>query len=111
MKRGRVCHYTATTDRITRRVARTQSYSDGSALVVHACPMTRRPTHRESGGRVAAGVIRESATVRSTAAGGTTTSAPLPKSGAWRPCRGSCYPRHPLYCGLGGTAYAVLRRR
>ncbi len=104
--------YTTTTDRITLSSGSNSILdSDGSALVIHAGSDDQEtdPTG-ESGGRVIAGVIRESATGESTAAGGT-TSAPLPKSGGLTNLSGLLLPAAALLVGSGVLAYAILRRR
>lgn len=84
--------------------------SDGSALVIHAQADDYQtdPTG-ESGDRVAAGVIRASASGESTVAGGTTTGGPLPKSGGVTPS--AFLPAAALILGSGILAFAVLRRR
>jgi superoxide dismutase, Cu-Zn family len=105
-------NYTTTTDRITLSSGSNSILdSDGSALVIHAGSDDQEtdPTG-ESGGRVIAGVIRESATGESTAAGGT-TSAPLPKSGGLTTLSGLLLPAAALLVGSGVLAYAILRRR
>jgi superoxide dismutase, Cu-Zn family len=105
-------NYTTTTDRITLSSGSNSILdSDGSALVIHAGSDDHEtdPTG-ESGGRVIAGVIRESATGESTAAGGT-TSAPLPKSGGLTTLSGLLLPAAALLVGSGVLAYAILRRR
>jgi superoxide dismutase, Cu-Zn family len=104
--------YTATTDRITLSSGSNSILdSDGSTLIVHAGSDDQEtdPTGN-SGGRVAAGVIREAATGESTAAGGT-TSAPLPKSGGPATLSGLLLPAAALLVGSGVLAYAILRRR
>jgi superoxide dismutase, Cu-Zn family len=104
--------YTATTDRITLSSGSNSILdSDGSTLIVHAGSDDQEtdPTGN-SGGRVAAGVIREVATGESTAAGGT-TSAPLPKSGGPATLSGLLLPAAALLVGSGVLAYAILRRR
>jgi hypothetical protein len=104
--------YTATTDRITLSSGSNSILdSDGSTLIVHAGSDDQEtdPTG-ESGGRVIAGVIRESATGESTAAGGT-TSAPLPKSGGPATLSGLLLPAAALLLGSGVLAYAILQRR
>ena len=85
--------------------------SDGSALVIHqnADDYQTDPSG-ESGDRVAAGVIRASATGESTSTAGGMTSGPLPSSG------GSIIPSvfvsaAALLVGSGVLAYALLRRR
>ncbi len=85
--------------------------SDGSALVIHqSADDYQTDPSGESGDRVAAGVIRESATGESTAAGGT-TSVPLPKSGGLTTLSGLLLPAAALLVGSGVLAYAILRRR
>ena len=104
--------YTATTDRITLSSGSNSILdSDGSTLIVHAGSDDQEtdPTGN-SGGRVAAGVIREAATGESTATGGT-TSAPLPKSGGPATLSGLLLPAAALLVGSGVLAYAILRRR
>jgi superoxide dismutase, Cu-Zn family len=105
--------YTATTDRITLSSGSNSILdSDGSTLIVHAGSDDQEtdPTGN-SGGRVAAGVIRESATGESTTAAGGTTSAPLPKSGGPTSLSGLLLPAAALLVGSGVLAYAILRRR
>lgn len=105
-------NYTTTTDRVTLSGGSNSILdSDGSALVIHAGSDDQEtdPTG-ESGGRVAAGVIREAATGEATAAGGT-TSAPLPKSGGPASLSGLLLPAAALLVGSGVLAYAILRRR
>jgi Cu-Zn family superoxide dismutase len=104
--------YMTTTDRITLSSGSNSILdSDGSTLIVHAGSDDQEtdPTG-ETGGRVAAGVIREAATGESTAAGGT-TSAPLPKSGGPASLSGLLLPAAALLVGSGVLAYAILRRR
>ena len=85
--------------------------SDGSALVIHqSADDYQTDPSGESGDRVAAGVIRESATGESTVAGGT-TSVPLPKSGGLTTPSGLLLPAAALLVGSGVLAYAILRRR
>jgi Cu-Zn family superoxide dismutase len=104
--------YTATNDLITLSGGENSILdSDGSALVIHqSADDYETDPSGESGDRLAAGVIRESATGEATAAGGT-TSAPLPKSGGPANLSGLFLPAAALLVGSGILAYAVLRRR
>ncbi len=83
--------------------------SDGSALVIHqSADDYQTDPSGESGDRVAAGVIRASATGESTTPG-EMTNVPLPSSGgATLP---ALLPAAALILGSGVLAYAVLRRR
>ncbi len=83
--------------------------SDGSALVIHqlADDYQTDPTG-ESGDRVAAGVIRSSATGEATSPEGT-NGGPLPKSGGATPA--AFLPAAALILGSGILAFALLRRR
>jgi superoxide dismutase, Cu-Zn family len=105
-------NYTTTTDRVTLSSGSNSILdSDGSTLIIHAGSDDQETDPSgESGGRVIAGVIRESATGESTAAGGT-TSAPLPKSGGLTTLSGLLLPGVALLVGSGVLAYAILRRR
>jgi superoxide dismutase, Cu-Zn family len=104
--------YTTTTDALTLSGGQNSILdSDGSALVIYqSADDYQTDPSGESGDRVAAGVIRESATGESTAAGGT-TSAPLPKSGGPTSLSGLLLPAAALLVGSGVLAYAILRRR
>src|ERR687898_1919476 len=104
--------YTTTTDALTLSGGQNSILdSDGSALVIHqSADDYQTDPSGESGDRVAAGVIRESATGESTAAGGT-TSVPLPKSGGLTTLSGLLLPAAALLVGSGVLAYAILRRR
>jgi Cu-Zn family superoxide dismutase len=103
--------YTTTTDALTLSGGQNSILdSDGSALVIHqSADDYQTDPSGESGDRVAAGVIRESATGESTAGG--TTSAPLPKSGGPTSLSGLLLPAAALLVGSGVLAYAILRRR
>lgn len=105
-------NYTTTTDRITLSGGQNSILdSDGSALMIHqSADDYQTDPSGESGDRVVAGVIRESATGESTAAGDTTT-APLPKSGGLTTLSGLLLPAAALLVGSGVLAYAILRRR
>jgi superoxide dismutase, Cu-Zn family len=105
--------YTTTDDRITLSGGQNSILdSDGSALVIHqSADDYQTDPSGESGDRVAAGVIRESATGESTTAAGGTTSAPLPKSGGPTSLSGLLLPAAALLVGSGVLAYAILRRR
>ncbi len=83
--------------------------SDGSALVIHAQADDYQtdPTG-ESGDRVAAGVVRASATGEATSTEGT-TGEPLPTSGGVT--LSAFLPAAALILGSGILAFAVLRRR
>ena len=104
--------YTTTTDAITLSGGQNSILdSDGSALVIHqSADDYQTDPSGESGDRLAAGVIRESVTGESTAAGGT-TSVPLPKSGGLPTLSGLLLPAAALLVGSGVLAYAILRRR
>ncbi len=104
--------YTTTNDQITlSRGEGTILDSDGSTLVIHqSADDYETDPSGETGDRVAAGVIRESATGESTAAGDM-TSVPLPKSGGPATLPGLFLPAAALLVGSGVLAYAVLRRR
>ena len=83
--------------------------SDGSALVIHAqADDYQTDPSGESGDRVAAGVIRASATGEATAPA-EMTSGPLPTSGGVTPSM--LLPAAALILGSGILAFAVLRRR
>ncbi len=83
--------------------------SDGSALVIHqSADDYQTDPSGESGDRVAAGVIRASATGESTAPA-EMTGGPLPSSGGVTPSM--LLPAAALILGSGVLAYAVLRRR
>jgi Cu-Zn family superoxide dismutase len=83
--------------------------SDGSALVIHqSADDYQTDPSGESGDRVAAGIIRASATGESTAPA-EMTSGPLPSSGGVTPSM--LLPAAALILGSGVLAYAVLRRR
>ncbi len=83
--------------------------SDGSALVIHqSADDYQTDPSGESGDRVAAGVIRASATGESTTPA-EMTSGPLPSSGGATPS--ALLPAAALILGSGILAFAVLRRR
>ena len=87
--------------------------SDGSALVIHqnADDYQTDPSG-ESGDRVAAGVIRLSATGESTTiTTGGTTSGPLPSSGGSINLLSVLLPAAALLVGSGVLAYTLVRRR
>ncbi|MDQ3842137.1 MAG: superoxide dismutase family protein [Actinomycetota bacterium] len=85
--------------------------SDGSALVIHArADDYRTDPDGESGDRVAAGVIRASATGESTLPSGETTGGPLPGSGGLT-VGSVLLPAAALLVGLGVLGYAVGRRQ
>jgi len=87
--------------------------SDGSALVIHqnADDYQTDPSG-ESGDRVAAGVIRLSATGESTTiTTGGTTSSPLPSSGGSINLLSVLLPAAALLVGSGVLAYTLMRRR
>lgn len=85
--------------------------SDGSALVIHAQPDDYQTDPAgDSGERVAAGVIRSSATGEATSAAGETTGGPLPGSGGLS-VGSVLLPAAALLVGSGILAYAVLRQR
>ena len=87
--------------------------SDGSALVIHqnADDYQTDPSG-ESGDRVAAGVIRLSATGESTTiTTGGTTSGPLPSSGGSINLLSVLLPAAALLVGSGVLAYTLMRRR
>ena len=87
--------------------------SDGSALVIHqnADDYQTDPSG-ESGDRVAAGVIRLSATGESTSTTiGGTTSGPLPSSGGSINLLSVLLPAAALLVGSGVLAYTLMRRR
>ena len=87
--------------------------SDGSALVIHqnADDYQTDPSG-ESGDRVAAGVIRLSATGESTSTTiGGTTSGPLPSSGGSINLLSVLLPAAALLVGSGALAYTLLVRR
>ncbi|CAN5290800.1 hypothetical protein BH24ACT19_BH24ACT19_17610 [soil metagenome] len=82
--------------------------SDGSALVIHqSADDYQTDPAGESGDRVAAGVIRASATGESTAPAEMTSG--LPSSGGATPS--ALLPAAALILGSGILAFAVLRRR
>ncbi len=84
--------------------------SDGSALVIHqSADDYQTDPAGESGDRVAAGVIRASATGESTAPAEMTSGGPLPSSGG--ATLSALLPAAALILGSGILAYAVLRRR
>jgi len=109
--------YTTTNDLITLSSGSNSLFdSDGSTLVIHDMADDYVTDDGESGpgmsgDRLAAGVIRESASGETTTPAGETTGAPLPKSGGLATLWGLLLPAAALLVGSGVLAYAVLRRR
>ncbi len=105
--------YTTTIDEITLSGGQNSILdSDGSTFVIHqSADDYQTDPSGESGDRIAAGVIRESASGETTTPAGETTGAPLPKSGGLATLSGLLLPAAALLVGSGVLAYAVLRRR
>ena len=106
-------NYTTTDDRITLSGASNSLLdSDGSALVIHkSADDYQTDPSGDSGDRVAAGIIRASASGESTTAG-RTTGGPLPGSGGLGLGPPSVLlPTVAMLLGLGLLGFSVLRRR
>ncbi|MCA1731825.1 MAG: superoxide dismutase family protein [Actinobacteria bacterium] len=104
--------YTTTDDRITLSGgANSILDSDGSALVIHkSADDYQTDPSGDSGDRVAAGVIRSSASGESTTAG-RTTGGPLPSSGGGGLGEPAVlWPAVAMLLGLGVLGFSVLRR-